>query len=190
MVRKIIEFLKGRKLIILIVILVVIISCFLFCNLKMDNMKSINDIKIFYRTYTSDDGWTRWAKNGRISGKENGNEIKNIQIKTSKKYSDYIIYSAYSDQYGWMIDNDEIKKSKITGIKIDLFGTISRKYDICYRTYNKDNKWLNWSCNNETNGNKNASINALQIKIIPKNSIKSEYLEDFLDYDENRSINF
>ena len=56
---------------------------------------------------------------------------------------------------------------------------LGKKYDICYRTYNKKDGWLDWACNGEISGNKKYRIKNIKIKIIPKNVLKSEYLEDY-----------
>jgi len=68
---------------------------------------------------------------------------------------------------------------QIFGLKMKVSNLLHNKYDICYRTYNKKDKWLNWTCNGEIAGNKEEPITALEIKIIPKGTVKFDYLKDY-----------
>lgn len=183
------EFFKDKKVIIPIVFFIVlIVGTIVFVNSKNDGMKNIGDISIYYRTFTSKNGWSKWSKNGIISGNIDGSPIKNIEIKIKSKHESDYSYSVYTKEKGWIEDNTG--KYDINAFRLDLYGVSSKKYDVCYRTYNKKDKWLDWSCNYTINGNALEHITALEVKIIPKHVIKKEYLKDFSDSGTNNNLNF
>lgn len=183
------KILKNKKVLISLVVIILIIVFIIFIfNNKNDGMENINDISIYYKVYTSD-GWSRWSKNGLTSGSENGKTIKNIKVKIKKNKEYDYSYSLYNPEKKW-INKDKMKNMDITAMRMELFGNFSKKYDICYRVYNKKDKWLNWSCNYVVNGNANENITAIQIKIVPRNAIKDEYLKDYIDDDTRRNFNF
>ena len=68
--------------------------------------------------------------------------------------------------------------------------SLNKKFDICYRTYNKKDKWLSWTCNGNISGNINENITALEIKIIPKNIVKYDWLKDYNKTLKASSIDF
>lgn len=182
---------NKRKLlyIILSVILTLIIVLLFFkIIIKNDGMEQsgINDIK--YRTYSKKTGWSKWSKNGLTSGNFN-DSISSIEIKINGNAG--FLYSLYTSENGWteMSESlanatdsyDTIKSdNNIKAIKFALFYDSSRKFDLCYRTYNKKNKWLEWNCDIDgISGNKKEDITAIQMKMIPDNVVKNEYLKDY-----------
>ena len=164
-------------------------------QIKTDGMKSANEATVYYRVYTKENGWSRWSKNGITSGNKKDN-ILNIQIKTKSKYSGITTYKIYNKNWSKYYDSKteegnfkKIKNSNIKAIKIFNDSELRKKYQICYRTYNKTNKWLNWVCEDEISGNINENITAIEIKQIPNNVIKNEYLKDY-DLIEISNIGF
>ena len=183
------EFFKSKKVIIpIIFFIVLIVSTIVFVNNKNDGMKNIGDVSIYYRTFTSKNGWSKWSRNGITSCNIDADSIKNIEIKIKTKQKNDFSYSIYTKEKGWTEDNTG--KYGINALKLDLYGTFSNKYDVCYRTYNKKDKWLDWSCNYTINGNALEHITALEVKIIPKRVIKKEYLKDFSDSGIKNNLNF
>ena len=162
--------------IIIIIIAITITSIIIFD--KNDGMENKGVKKIAYRTYTKKNGWSKWTKNGLISG-DKKNKILNVQIKYPKNN---ISYSVYNPNRGWINDLtsiDKTKNMKITGIQFDIYRNLMYNYDICYRSHNSTNKWLGWTCNGQINGNADEEIDAIQVKIIPKNVAKNDYLRNF-----------
>lgn len=193
MVRKYISNIKNKKIYILIISIIVVAAIFIFINNKNDGMENTNEVSIYYRTYTDENSWTSWSKNGLTSGDVNNSyPIKNIEFKIKTKKEGFLYYNFYSEK-GW---SKQLKKSKksfnsIKGLKMMITDNIYDNYDICYRTYNNKNKWLEWSCNQEINGNKNENILAIQIKVIPKSIKKNEWLKDYnKNVDVKKNIGF
>lgn len=172
---------KGKKSIIIVVFVIIVIAAFFIVQNKNNIYKNNNVVHIYYRTH-SNGKWTNWKKDGKTSGNMKDN-IDNIEFKYKfKKGNDLLSYSVYSKK--WSIDytpGDNMKNTTINGIMIDNYDVLSKRFYICYRTYNKNNKWLNWSCNGEANGNAKYNIKAIEVKFVPRNSVLSDYLKDYSD---------
>lgn len=188
----------GTKLYSLKKILFVIFITILFINvitfrlinyLLSDKMKNTGTLTTYYRTYTQKNGWSKWSKNGVASG-DFENKILNIQIKLSKNQA--VAYDLYLDNK-W-INNQNLSdsnKNDINAIKASLYYENSKKYDLCYRTYNKSNKWMGWVCDKKgISGNKNRAMTAIQFKTIPKNVAKEDYLKDYNLNSDKRNLGF
>lgn len=184
---------KKRKILFLIVIIIIIVSATIFFinNFNNDGMQNTKDISIYYKTYTKEDGWSKWSKNGLTSG-DKTHSIKNIKIKYKTKSKGSVIYKTYSND-NWSNDlysNSNAKNNDIKGLKFSTGDIIYKKYNICYRTYNKEDKWLRWTCDGYVSGNINQDITAIEVKIIPKNIIKNEWLRDYNKGNNNTNIGF
>lgn len=180
---------KKKMLILLLIIFIILILIFYFN--RTDGMNNLGIYDIYYKSHSKKYGYTNWSKNGLTNGKTS---IDNIKFKI-KKYKDGNLIYRTIDKDGnlgkFLFSGEEDKDSKnIYGLYIDITKSLSEKYDICYRTYNKKNKWMEWSCNGEINGNKKYSINKIQVKIIPKNVIKNQYLRDYQKDNKKKSIGF
>ena len=183
----------GKKklfLLILALLVIIILIVVTIKNLNTDGVENKGILKVYYRTYTKEKGWSRWVKNGKTSGNEL-NDIKNIQIKIKQGKDDKVVYRFYDTKWSKEYNiNTKIKNRQIKAIKLGLTSKLSRKYDVCYRTYNNDNKWLEWSCNGGINGNKNRSITAIEVRIIPRDIVKYDYLKDYNKSEFDSSIGF
>ena len=160
-----------------IILLGLIASMLIYFKVDSDGMKNLAIYNIQYRVYQNGK-WSKYSKNGMLVG-DKENPIQNIELKFNDRKGQiyYHIYTDdWSDQIYQSLKNDA---NQIFGIKMNTSNTLFQKYDICYRTYNKKDKWLNWSCNEIINGNKEEPITAIEIKIIPKNSVKFDYLRDY-----------
>lgn len=182
------ELFKNKKIVLIILVFVILIvgSAIILVNNKNDGMENVKGLNIYYKVYTEEKGLNKWYKNGLSNSNKNYN-IKNIKIKLkdTDEYSFYI----YNKDNGW-VDGNNLKNQDINAIKVSLFGSMRKKYSVCYRVYNNKNKWLNWSCDNEINGNKEVNIKSIQIKLIPKNAVKNEYLKDYADNNDRKNYNF
>lgn len=173
---------KYRILIIIIsILLFFLIVVGLFAKINSDGMENAGITKIKYRVYTKKDGWSKWSKSGITAG-DLKNPITKIEIKLND--GDDIVYSYYTEENEWseMItssQNISDEENNIKAIKFSLFYNMSLKSEICYRTYNEENEWLDWTCNDDISGNIDEDVLGLQVKIIPRNIIKSDYLRDY-----------
>lgn len=175
------KFLKDKKIMIIVVFIIIVIGAFFIAQNKNNISKNNNVVHIYYRTH-SNGKWTNWKKDGKTSGNMKDN-IDNIEFKYKfKKENNTLSYSIYSKK--WSVDytpGDNMKNTNIKGIMIDDYDILSKKFYICYRTYNEKNKWLNWSCNGVVNGNAKYNIKAVEVKFVPRNSVLSDYLKDYSD---------
>lgn len=186
---------KRKKYIYILTFILLLFMFILTLQIKTDGMKSAREANVYYRVYTKENGWSRWSKNGLTIGNKK-NSILNVQIKTKSKYSGITSYKIYNGDWSKYYDSKteegnykKIKNSNIKAIKIFNDSELRKKYQICYRTYNKTNKWLNWVCEDEISGNINENITAIEIKQIPNNVIKNEYLKGY-DLVEISNIGF
>ena len=171
----------------LLIFAVVFMIVFMVRKFNTDGMEQTKGAKVYYRTYTKENGWSKWSKNGLTSGNKN-DDILNIEVKVKPKKQGSVTYNVY--QKKWSGNTKKFQDQKIKGIKFGLAGKMYRKYDICYRTYNEKNDWLEWSCDGEISGNKDKNIKALEIKIIPKNVIKNDYLRGYNSTANNANVGF
>ena len=192
-----VEFIKKNyKITILITVVVALIIfsiIFLVSKINSDGMSNTGILKVSYKSYSNK--WESWKKNGVTSGNKI-DPIKDLNIKIKKTKKGSIYYSVLTDvdenfkeMEGWsnqFYSYTKIDKN-IKAIRIGLTSSLSKKYDVCYRTYNDTNKWLNWTCNYNISGNKNKDIKAIEIKIIPKNAVKFDYLKNYNESNEIES---
>lgn len=158
---------KKNILIFIISIIVIIIISFFLINRGRIYTKGI---KVYYRTYTKEKGWSKWSKNGQVSGDKKHNIIA-TQMKVKSKSHGYIFYNVYSDD--WQMNNcyDEIicgdlkSKKTIKKVKVTLSDTLYKRFKTTYRIYDK--KWSNYSSDFEESGEK-SNIKAIQIKVVDR----------------------
>ena len=178
------KILKNKKVLISLAVMVLIIIFIIFIfNSKNDGMENTGISKVKYRTYTKTSGWTKWHKNGLTSGNLK-TSITNVEINSK----DDIYNVQYYFDGKWSDNNDSNKN--IQGIRILNAASFLKNYDVCYRTYNKKDKWLNWTCNGSISGNINENITGIEIKTIPKKIIKSDYLKDYIENSNESYIGF
>ncbi len=187
-----IKYSKNKKIFIGVFIsfVIIIFLVLVFNNLKNDGMQQAGIFNVYYRTYTNEDGWSRWSKNGMTSGNiKKSYNIKNIEFKIGMFSKGSFSYTVYNKKNGWLSrlsNSQKMKNQNFSAIRFSPDTKIDKKYQICYRTYNKKDKWLEWTCGKDAiSGNKNENISGIQIKIIPKDVIKNEYLKD---YDNNLNL--
>lgn len=171
---------KYKKIIIFgVLILAVLIFAiiFIFNKINNDGMNNKNIYNVKYKVYQNGK-WTKYTKNGMTVG-DKEHPIQNLEFKY-KTEKGYIYYLAYTEDWTEQIYNNiNPTPEKIYGFKINSSNILYKKYDICYRTYNKKDKWLNWTCDGEISGNKKEPITAIEVKMIPKKVIKFDYLKDY-----------
>ena len=173
---------KNITLISLSFILIFIFSIIIYDKFYNDGMEQAGVNKVLYKAF---DGkkWTSWKKNG-ISTGFSDKGIKKLKIKVKNDLAEINYY--YDDN--WHVSNK--KNKNIYGIKIINSSYFLKKYDVYYRTYNKKDGWLDWTCNGNISGNANEIINKVEIKVIPKNVVESEYLKDFNNNKNSWAIDF
>lgn len=192
---------RNKKFYITLFVILSFIIIFLFLGIvsKSDGMEQAGINKVKYRVYSKNKGWSKWSKNGVTSGNYN-DSISSIEIEINGNAG--FLYSCYTEEKGWTnisesLTNstdsyDTIKSSNnIKAVKFALYYDSSRKYNLCYRTYNKKNKWLEWNCDIDgISGNKKEDITAFQMKMIPKNIVKNEYLKNYNLNKNKKNIGF
>ena len=179
-VKKILKRVTKKQIVVMVsILLVAVLIVFLVNKFNTDGMMQTKGVKVYYRTYTKEHGWSMWTKNGKTSGNKKDN-ILNIEIKVKSRTPGNIVYSVYNSNGKWQRDNipgTKIKNNEIQGLKVSLISTLSRKYDVLYRFY-IDGKWTNWYSNGY-NSEIKKSIKAIDIKILPKNANLNNYLRDY-----------
>lgn len=171
---------KYKKYIILCVAILIMlgISIFIYHRFTNDGMNNKNIYSVKYRVYQNGK-WSKYAQNGMTVG-DKEHPIQNIQFKY-KNEKGKILFDIYDTDNWISFAEGFVNADEVDGIAIKLTNVLKKKYEICYRTYNKKDKWLNWSCDGEMNENKKEAITALEVKIIPKDSNKKEYLKDYVE---------
>ena len=160
-----------------IILLGLIASMLIYYRFDSDGMSNKGIFNIKYRVYQNGN-WSKYSKNGMVVG-DKENPIQNIELKFNDKKGEvyyYIYTNDWSDQIYKSLTNNI---NQIYGIKMSTSSILFQKYAVCYRTYNKKDKWLNWSCSDTVNGNKDEPITAIEIKVIPVNAVKFDYLKDY-----------
>lgn len=175
---------NKRKAIIGIIVLIFIILVALI-SVYLYNETNVRGLQ--YRIY-NEDGWSKWYSSDQIAGEEN-KKITAIEIKIDSEKSGHIIYNTYSatdnfdnnDSYDG--DTAGNKKDSLYGIKISLTDDLYNNYKVYYRTYNKKDKWLDWTTDYNISGNNEVNIEKIQIKMMNNNY-------EFNEKQEKNSIGF
>ena len=180
---------KAIFSILFLLFVIFIAAKLIFNHYYRDSMFNNDIFEIRYKTYNKKDKWIHETGNGVTNGNKN-NAISNLSINIKGK--SHLSYSLYSKENKWTnditVNKNDYKKNNIRGIKIFVYDELNDRYDICYRTYNKKDGWLGWSCNGSINGNAKEDIYMLQIKMIPKGAVMEEYLENYNISDINNKF--
>ena len=158
----------GKKELVLLVLAIIVFISALgyFCYKEIPELIKP---KVYYRTYTKEKGWSRWSKNGEISG--NKYSIRAIQIKNSRNLD--IKYSLRFKNNKWSektIKNKEVigdKQDNITAIGLSL-PKLEKKYKIIYRISSSNQKWYDYIENGMISYNNKDEIKYIQIKIVER----------------------
>ncbi|MBQ9023779.1 MAG: hypothetical protein IJ105_01000 [Bacilli bacterium] len=129
---------KKITLFLIIIIFAFILFLFIFSKNSVAN--------IYYRTYTKENGWTKWCKNSQICGTSNNISAIQIKLKSNLK-GDVAFNTYYKDSNEKYLSSNKIsgnKKDDIIGIRIGLTKDLGKKYNVVYRTKNKDKEWGEW----------------------------------------------
>ncbi len=137
---------------------------------------------VYYKTYTKENGWTHYSKNGKTNGKDN--DIKAIQFDVKYQNSGFVVSKILvNGVWSENVFSDEVngnKEKNITAIKLALTDNLYHKNNICYRVHNSKNKWLGWACNGQEAGTIDTAIDKIEVKILSKDK---KYTEELKDYD-------
>lgn len=177
----------DKNLIVKIVSMIAIIVIFNFIYVLVNNDKSI--VNVYYRAKVNNK-YTNWSKNGKSINNDKTIEDLNIKLSSTKEGN---VLCKLANKKGEFIDIHYTNSKSFDGVyatRIYLSRVLEKKYDICYRTYNQKDKWLDWACNGEISGNKKYKVRNIKIKIIPKNVLKSEYLEEYKKNIKGKSKGF
>ena len=160
----------SNRLIIISAIVVILLSLFFLIHFTISNpIIRTKGIKIYYRTYTKEKGWTRWSQNGQVNG--NKYPIRKIQIKVKSNYVGNVFYNTRSNKK-WMIN--DVSSGKTSGnskypidtIRVMLSDTLYKKYELRYRIKYGE-QWTEWY-RNYYKLRSNEPIENIQIEVIEK----------------------
>ena len=160
---------RKKIFISVIAVSIFIIALLAILNSKNDGMENTKKVSIYYKIYTSN-GWSKWSKNGITSGNYN-DSIKNIKVKVKSKTNGYVVYNIYSNDE-WIENEPDDNQKDLKGLKFSNINTLNKKFD------------------GNISGNINENITALEIKIIPKNIVKYDWLKDYNKTLKASSIDF
>jgi hypothetical protein len=163
----------NKKILIIIIIFVVFAISLLGIFLNNGSIHT-KGIKVYYRTYTKEKGWTSWKKNGQVSGDKKHN-ILAVEMKVKSKSRGYIFYNVYqkdwieNDCYDEVVCGNTKSKNGITSFRVMLSDNLYKKYNTSYKVYT--NKWYEYEkdYNIIPNINYKESITAIQLKIEERN---------------------
>ena len=120
----------------LFLIFILLFVVFKFYGNTKDIVKT-KDIKMYYRTYTKEKGWTSWRQNGQFNGTDKY-PIRAMEVKVKAKNNGDVFYNTYSkgkwngnDAYSGKTSGN--KKDVITKVKIMLSDTLYSRYETSYR---------------------------------------------------------
>lgn len=163
---------KNKKMLILFIVLVAIVTT--ICLVIKNNINK--EPSVYYRTYTKENGWSKWVKDGETSG--NKNTITAIQIKIKSRVKGDIVYSTlYNSNWDKQCYSNDVSGNKnnyIYGIKMMLTKTLYKKYNIYYRIYDGKN-WYDWTTDySMAMINSSLGIKKIEILIKDKRSDSNE----------------
>ena len=171
------EKLYTRKMIIIIMIfcMTFLIMTIVYNRVRNKGAIYTKGISLKYRVYT-EDGWSRYYKNGQIVG-DNNKKILAIEAKVSSNKTGQIFYNTYGINNTFK-DNDTFngdtsgnKKDNLYAVKFGITDDLYKEYKIYYRTYNKIDGWLDYAEDYMISGNNEVNIEKIQIKIININEV-------------------
>jgi len=137
--------LGKKELIILLIAILVFLSSIGFFVTKT----IINNSKpsVYYRTYTKEDGWSKWAKNGEVCG--NDHYITALQIKVKTHEYGFVKYNVLTND--WLKTDkstNEVagnKKDIVKGTRIKITDNLAKKYKIFYRVTANTKEWNDYA---------------------------------------------
>lgn len=160
-----------------IIILLIIASMIVINHINSDGMNNSGIYNVKYRVYQNNK-WSNYSKNGMVVG-DKKNPIQNIEFSIKQNKGRIYYYTYTNDWSNQIFDVSENNINQIYGLKINVTDVLYKRYMVCYRTYNNKDKWLNWSCSGDINGNSEEPITAIEVKIIPKYGNLFDYLKDY-----------
>lgn len=156
-----------------------------------DSAKPENDAStvfgsVSYQTHVQDIGWQAPVSNGMTAGTTGrAKRVEALKINLLSQDgtplgNDSISVQSHISGIGWEsqpVGNGQTsgtvgQSRAIEAIKLSLSGGLSDSYDIWYRVHSANVGWLGWASNGEPAGTQGyaCQIEAIQIKVLPKNS--------------------
>ena len=138
-----------KIIIVSIVAILIIIGGYKLINyLTSDKMNNAGIVKVKYRVYTKENGWSKWCKNGNTCG--NGkDDILDVEVSMKKGSVSVELFNGKK----WIKSPTKTGKKYVINILTDS-GFLD-DYNVCFRTYNSSDKWLGWACDNLSGNTKN-----------------------------------
>ncbi|MDO4805463.1 MAG: hypothetical protein Q4A32_11675 [Lachnospiraceae bacterium] len=152
--------------------------------LSKDLLGSIQAPTLRYAAHVQNIGWQDYVQNGQTAGttgKSKRLEKLIIDTNDSSKYASNcfygLAYRAKVQNTGWSSWVRENKQGvgttgkglALEALEIKLTGNNAEIFNVCYRVHVKGKGWLKWVKNGATAGSGTSQIEAVQIKLEPKN---------------------
>ena len=151
------------------------------CTFRAEPVKAAKKMGITYTTHMQTFGDSKgWVSDGKTSGYAGkGKYMDAVRIKlTGDAYEGGVRYKVLMKDYGWKdwskdgaTSGNRGKKKQIEGIEIELTGEVADYYEVAYRIYSQGKGWLAWTKNGKYTGVTGKRVEALQVKLVPKNKI-------------------
>lgn len=130
--------------------------------------KKMHKVSILYRTYTRENGWSKWVSNGQVSGIK-GKYISAIQIKVDSKYDGNIFYDTYYEDewnqgFGINGKTSGNRFNELEGLKVYLSDELHERFKVIYTIHTND-KWKDWDLENVGLIDEGNSIDKVKISI-------------------------
>lgn len=197
---------KKRSIIPYLILLVVTF----LATISYDTAK--DSVSVEYSARTTNIGWTETRNSSSIKSTsskasldDNTEAFNALKIKLNSKFSGGISYNMHTCNGKWLdwakngsvLDSNE--KTSINAIKVKLYGSISRQFNIEYRVLTNDNIWSEWVQNGAISGSPESKQKIIDIEInivakaTPIESIaklvkKAATPESVLDYDSEEVV--
>lgn len=197
---------KKRNIIPYLILLVVTFLATISYDTAKDN------VSVEYSARTANIGWTKTRNSNSVKSTsakssldDNNQSFNGLKIKLNSSFSGGISYNMHTCDGNWLdwakngtlLDAND--KTSINAVKVKLYGSISRQFNIEYRVLTNNNIWSDWAQNGETAGSSNSKnkIIDIEINIVPKeNAIESiaklvkkvTTPESVLDYDSEYPV--
>lgn len=137
-----------------------------------------DQVGIEYDAHVQSIGWMNTVSDGEAAGTIGQN--KRLEGFTASLRNNpwlQVNYSALVSGEGWQSYRSEKKVAGTTGqngaieaVRFELKGSLARYYDIIYRVYTSEARWMGWSSNGRPNGTSGLqqNIEAMEVLIQPK----------------------
>lgn len=142
-----------------------------------DAYQTLKNPNITYRAHVSSKGWLNWVPSNSLAGTigqglsmeafdiTSDNPYAKIQFQTRSIDGDWTPWTKEYETAGTVNEGRQLE-----GVRLQLYGVQSSKFDIYYRVHSQKFGWLPWAKNGEKAGTEGYGygVEGLQVKVMPK----------------------